>query len=133
MLETIAFPIHSVTGDTMKTTTRIPRCHHREPGPPRTELLTTAELIERVGGAGFRRIDYWTRQGWLQPHVRARGSGSRRLYHESEIPVAAALTVLSEATAPATIGDVYERVALAARSGETCVTVRDLFISWRLS
>lgn len=57
-------------------------------------LVRTPELARRAR-ISYRSADYWTRIGLLEPAVPAHGSGSIRLYPETEIAVARALGVLS--------------------------------------
>ena len=57
----------------------LPR-HLRDPDG----LLTSPEVC-RMAGVTYRQLDYWIRQGWISPTVRATGSGSRRRFDPSTL------------------------------------------------
>ncbi len=46
------------------------------------ELLTSVEVVER-SGLSYRQLDYWTRQGFVEPVVAAAGPGAQRLFDEA--------------------------------------------------
>ena len=56
--------------------------------PPRMipdDGLMTAPEVCRAAGITYRQLDYWIRQGWISPTVRATGSGSRRRFDPSTL------------------------------------------------
>lgn len=57
-------------------------------------LVGLRDFIEN--GVTYRKLDYWTRTGILHTEVPARGSGSVRVWPESEIAVAVAIVRLRE-------------------------------------
>lgn len=46
------------------------------------QALTSSEVCAK-SGLSFRRLDYWTRRGWITPAVEAEGSGNHRLWAPS--------------------------------------------------
>lgn len=70
--------------------------------------LSTKELSE-LSGLTFREIDYWTRNGYIEPVQAANGSGSRRRYSVTE---ALRVRVMARVRDQLTVGD---------RSGSWCV------------
>lgn len=41
--------------------------------------LTSQQLCD-MSGISYRQLDYWVRQGWIQPFIAAEGSGTLRLF-----------------------------------------------------
>ena len=39
-----------------------------------------ASQVCEYAGITYRQLDHWTRQGYLVPHINAKGSGSQRYY-----------------------------------------------------
>lgn len=61
------------------------------------QLIGSAELRE-VTGLSFRRVDWWTRKGWIRPVNPAAGAGEPRLYPRTEGEIAAlAVALVDEA------------------------------------
>lgn len=60
------------------------------------ELVSAPELAEQVG-VTYRNLDYWIRQGWLDSHVAARGSGSHRWFTIAQVRHAALMVRLVRA------------------------------------
>lgn len=53
-----------------------------------------------LAGITYRQLDYWARQGWLQPSVdRGRGRSARRVYSEDDVIRLAALAHLGRTKA----------------------------------
>ena len=53
-----------------------------------------------LAGITYRQLDYWARQGWLQPSVdRGRGRSNRRLYSPEDVIRLAALAHLGRTKA----------------------------------
>jgi DNA-binding transcriptional MerR regulator len=53
-----------------------------------------------LAGITYRQLDYWARQGWLQPSVdRGRGRSNRRLYSPDDVIRLAALAHLGRTKA----------------------------------
>jgi DNA-binding transcriptional MerR regulator len=44
-----------------------------------------ADLMKRVPGLTYRKLDYWARTGIVTPTLEANGSGSRREYSEDDV------------------------------------------------
>ncbi|MEA2460660.1 MAG: hypothetical protein QOH90_837 [Actinomycetota bacterium] len=72
------------------------------------QVMTTSEATHVISGpeaadlAGitYRQLDYWARQGWLQPSVdRGRGRSNRRLYSVDDVIRLAALAHLGRTKA----------------------------------
>lgn len=59
--------------------------------------ITTNELAKRTG-ASFRQLDYWSREGIIEPSVAGQGSGSVRLFDESIVGKVTLLARLSNTT-----------------------------------
>ncbi len=59
--------------------------------------VTSVEIQKRVG-ITYKKVDYWTRQGYLQTWLSdpTPGSGSRRQYADAEMDVARLMKFLSE-------------------------------------
>lgn len=51
-----------------------------------TDLLTTTQFVN-LTGVTFRVLDYWLRNGVLEPAVEASGSGSRRQFFPDQVPM----------------------------------------------
>lgn len=65
---------------------------HDDPGAgveQETDLAGSVETSEmlRQTNAGYRQVDYWVRQGWLQPLYPASGSGVRRRWPAAEVAI----------------------------------------------
>jgi DNA-binding transcriptional MerR regulator len=57
-------------------------------------------VAAELAGITYRQLDYWARQGWLQPSVdRGRGRSARRLYSEDDVIRLAALAHLGRTKA----------------------------------
>lgn len=50
----------------------------------------------RLAGCTYRQLDYWTRVGYVEPNVGARGSGSRRRFTGRDVAVVRAVTKLRD-------------------------------------
>ena len=50
----------------------------------RDQLLTSSEVCQRTG-LTYRQLDYWTRQGFVEPVVAAAGQGSNRLFDAAAV------------------------------------------------
>lgn len=62
-------------------------------------MFTTPKFCQAVG-LSYREVDYWTRRAVLAPAVGASGSGSQRLYDETEAKVGVVLVSLRRLGAP---------------------------------
>jgi DNA-binding transcriptional MerR regulator len=62
-------------------------------------------------GISYRRLDYWTRHGYLRPGTNGSGSGYRRQWPDDELAVAALMARLVGA---GLVLDVAARIARAA-------------------
>ncbi|WP_188188001.1 MerR family transcriptional regulator [Nonomuraea sp. SYSU D8015] len=69
--------------------------------------LTLQDLLDR--GVSYRRIDHWTRKGWLQPAHQG-GTGHNREWPQHELQVADLMGRLVDA------GIAVDVAALAARA-----------------
>ena len=78
-------------------------------------MSITSTDMAGICECSYRTLDYWARRDWLQPEPgedgRA-GSGIKRKWPESEIPVAAAMVKLVNA------GIAHARAAAIARHGD---------------
>jgi hypothetical protein len=68
-------------------------------------LMGSLDFVERTGMT-FRQLDYWSRLDLLHPVTAARGSGSRRLFDETEVSVGRVLTALMVLLDPSDSGGV---------------------------
>ena len=57
----------------------------------RCDGLVSTRVLCQLAGITFRQADYWTRCGYLTPAIEAIGSGSRRLFDENGVMLAAVL------------------------------------------
>jgi DNA-binding transcriptional MerR regulator len=57
---------------------------------PKDVLLSTTQVVDSTG-VTYRVLDYWIRNGVLEPVVDANGSGSRRLFEPRQVPMIRAL------------------------------------------
>ena len=63
---------------------------------PEREVIGAVELA-RSTGISYRRIDYWTRQGWLTPTRPGHGSGYARAYDATDVDLLIAVSALTGA------------------------------------
>lgn len=60
--------------------------------------MTSDEFLEACPGLTYRRLDHWTRKGYLRPRERPRDtSGYVRCWAPGEVPVAAVMMALTAA------------------------------------
>lgn len=71
--------------------------------------MTHAEIV--AVGLSYRRLDYWSRRGWLKPANPDCGSGSSRVWPAGEVVVAQVMHLLVSA------GVAPGAAARAARNG----------------
>jgi hypothetical protein len=102
-----------------------------ETTPRRSDTVLTGTELARRTRATYRQIDYWHRQDLIAAAPsRHRGSGHRRRFSESVVPVVDALATVSRVTQPTRAHLLLEAVSIAARAGETSVTVDGVLIDW---
>jgi DNA-binding transcriptional MerR regulator len=69
----------------------------------------TSDQVVRQAGITYRRLDYWTRVGYLSPAVPAAGNGSARVWTPWEAEIAGRIRRLSEAGLPVEAAVRYAR------------------------
>jgi hypothetical protein len=85
------------------------------------DSVGVAAVLAAVPGLSYRRLDFWTRRGWLVPVVRDEdaGSGFPRRYTLAEVAVASRMWALVE------VGFETSVAAGAARDGRATVPLSD--------
>ena len=74
-------------------------CNHRMTTSGAAHVISGPQAAE-LAGITYRQLDYWARQGWLQPSVdRGRGRSNRRLYSPDDVIRLAALAHLGRTKA----------------------------------
>ncbi len=63
---------------------------------PLPEGYVNAAQLATLAGVTYRKVDYWTRCGYLQPIVDAPGSGLQRAFSTSEVAVARLINSLAD-------------------------------------
>jgi DNA-binding transcriptional MerR regulator len=77
----------------------------------KTPMPTAWEGVD-LGGATYRQLDYWARQGWLNPTAEGFGSGYRRTWPDEEARVARLMVRLIRAgVMPAAAAEYARRMA----------------------
>ena len=80
-------------GVRVTTTTEVPSYASHQPLPP--GLVNGAELAD-LSGITYRKIDYWTRVGYLVTESQLDpGSGYQRTYRTTEVPIANMIEALT--------------------------------------
>ena len=79
-----------------------------------TDLITTTQFVN-LTGVTHRVLDYWIRNGVLEPAVEASGSGSRRQFLPDQIAMVRTLGLIQAAlghsqsgVSTVLLGEVYE-------------------------
>lgn len=57
---------------------------------PEVKTYSTQDVCNATG-ASFRQIDYWSRIGLVEPYKNGSGSGTRRLYDQSNVDLIRAI------------------------------------------
>jgi len=65
-----------------------------------TGVYVNTYAAARIAGITYRQLDYWCRQGIIEPTVGAVGSGSRREFSRDEVRLAWAMAQLRSLGAP---------------------------------
>lgn len=64
--------------------------------PPAPEARYSSADVARLAGLTYRRVDYYTRQGILEPAAPAAGCGSRRSFGPEQVPRARLAAMLMD-------------------------------------